>query len=448
MTKQIAGPIAFVLGGGGVRGGYQAGMIRALLERGVRPDLVVGTSVGAIQGALLAADPTPAVAARMGEFWHQALRRGVLRPGAVRAVRSLRTGQLALGSGEPLRQLLVEYLGDGCFEELAVPLQTCAASIERATARYFQHGPLIPAVMASCAMPGLLPAYRIGDEHFVDGGVVEEVPIARAVGLGARTVLVLRAERPERRARRERRLRVPRWPWQVDRMSFELSRRHHLGVELERRPEGVSVHEVDAGFLAALDESRVTVTAVRISAFAAGKFDRFFDLCDQNRDDAVAETDLLALGARIAEACGARAGSLGHQRLEEAFTAFWLRLRAAAGLEEIEAKSLRREDFRRSLARLSENRAAYDQNVHPLIASLTAAADENADEVLSPAEVSSLLRALGVAEGDADRFVLLLDTYNNGELTLEELDEAFCHFFTDAEPGPVGNLILGGGPAG
>ena len=435
MTKETSGPIAFVLAT------YQVGRVRALLEHGVRPDLVVGTSLGAIQAALLAADPTPGVAIRMQEFRREAARRRVLRAGPVDALRSLRTGRFARGSAEPLHRLLDEFLGrDSRFEELAVPLQTCAASIERATARYFSRGPLVPALLASCAIPGLFPAYRIGDEHYVDGAVVEAAAISRAVDLGARTVLVVRQ-------RRERVLRPPRWPWQIGRTSFEISRRRYLAAELGRQPEGVGVHLVDGDFLARLAANPVT-RAPEISAFRTGKFDRFFDLCDQNRDQAVAETDLLALGARIAEATGARGGSLGHQRLEEAFSAFWLRLRAAAGLEEIEAKSLRREDFRQALARLAADRAGYEENVAPLIGSLMAAADENGDEVLSPAEISTLLRALGVAEADADRFVLLLDTYNNGELALDELGEAFRQYFTAADPGPVGNAILGGAPVG
>ncbi|HET9170640.1 MAG TPA: patatin-like phospholipase family protein [Actinospica sp.] len=435
MTKETSGPIAFVLAT------YQVGRVHALLELGVRPDLVVGTSLGAIQAALLAAEPTADGTARMREFRREAARRRVLRTGPVGALRSLRTGQFARGSAEPLRRLLGEFLGaDSRFEEMAVPLQICAASIERATARYFARGPLIPALMASCAIPGLFPAYRIGDEHYVDGGVVEAAAISRAVDLGARTVLVVRQ-------RRERALKPPRWPWQIGRTSYEISRRRHLAGELGRPPEGVGVHLVDAAFLGRLGQSPVTA-AREISAYLGGKFDRFFDLCDRNRDEAVAETDLLALGARIAEATGARSGSLGHQRLEEAFAGFWLRLRSAAGLEEIEAKSLRREDFRHALARITADRPAYDEQVAPLIGSLLAAADENGDEVLSPAEISTLLRALGVAEADADRFVLLLDVYNNGELSLEELGEAFRQYFTAEEPGPVGNAILGGAPVG
>lgn len=438
MTKELPGPIAFVLGGG-VRGrhAYQAGMVRALLERGIRPDLVVGTSGGAVHGALLAADPTPGVSARMAQFWREAGNRGVARPDPRGALSSLRRGRFALGSAEPLRRLLAEFLGeDSTFEDLPVPLHTCAASIERAAARYFEYGPLIPAVLASCATPGLFPPYRIGDEYYVDGGVVESTPVSRALSLGAQTVFVLRPEG------RETALRAPRWPWEIGRVSFEIARRHHLETALRTRPEGVAVHVVDAACLRELDE-RGTAVPVEPTAFVAAKLDRFFDLCDQNRDEAVAETDLLALGGRIAETFGARTGSLVHQRLEQAFADFWTRIRGAAGLADSGAKELRREEFRSALARLAADRVAYDEHVLPLIGSLLAAADDNGDRELSPAEVGSLLRALGVADGDVQMFVLRLDADHDGAIPLDALAEAFRAFFTDQDPAAVGNAILG-----
>jgi predicted acylesterase/phospholipase RssA len=439
VTKELAGPIAFVLGGG-VRGGhaYQAKMVRALLEREIRPDLIVGTSGGAIQGAMLAADPTPGVAAQMAEFWHEAANRGVARPDPRGALRSLRQRRFALSSAEPLRRLLAEFLGtDSRFEDLPIPLHTCAASIERAAARYFEYGPLIPAVLASCATPGLFPPYQIGEEHFVDGGVVESAPISRALSLGAQTVFVLRPEQ------REPALRPPRWPWEISQVSSEIARRHHLATMLDAHAEGIAVHLVDADCLRGLDE-HVPTLPVELTPFVATKLDRFFDLCDQNRDDAVAETDLLALGARIAEAFGARTGSLVHQRLEQAFADFWTRIRAAAGQAETAAKSLRREEFRPALARLTTDRAAYDEHVYPLIETLLTAADDNADHKLSPAELASLLHALGVAEGDVHMFLLRLDTaHDDDAIALDDLNEAFCAFFTSQESGAVGNAILG-----
>ena len=94
--------------------------------------------------------------------------------------------------------MLERSLGaDTRFEDLAVPLRVVAASIERAAEHVFDSGPLIPAVLASASVPGLLPATRIGDEHFIDGGVVNSIPIDQALAAGARTVFVLQVGRIE-----------------------------------------------------------------------------------------------------------------------------------------------------------------------------------------------------------------------------------------------------------
>ena len=65
----VDGPIAYVLGGGGVLGAIEVGMVRALLRAGFRPDMVVGTSIGAFNGAAVAADPTERVVGRLTELW-------------------------------------------------------------------------------------------------------------------------------------------------------------------------------------------------------------------------------------------------------------------------------------------------------------------------------------------------------------------------------------------
>src|SRR5688500_5009387 len=124
---------AFVLGGGGVLGAAEVGMLRALFEAGITPDLVVGTSVGALNGSLVAAHPEPAVVDRLMGLWESAASgREVYGDRAVRQVsRVMRTGT-HLYSSDPLRRRLKDELGDLTFDELAVPFQCCAASIERA----------------------------------------------------------------------------------------------------------------------------------------------------------------------------------------------------------------------------------------------------------------------------------------------------------------------------
>lgn len=106
-----AAPTAFVLGGGGVLGAAEVGMLRALLEAGVQPDLVVGTSVGALNGAFLAAEPTVEATVRLAELWSSLAGSGGVFSGSVvaRAATAVRSGTHLHGRG-PLRALLTEHL--------------------------------------------------------------------------------------------------------------------------------------------------------------------------------------------------------------------------------------------------------------------------------------------------------------------------------------------------
>lgn len=233
---------AFVLGGGGVLGAAEVGMLRALLEAGVQPDLVVGTSIGALNGAFLAADPTVAATARLAELWGELAGSDGVFSGSVvaRAATAVRSGTHLHGRG-PLRSLLARHLPVENIEDLAVPFQCVAASIERAAEHWFTEGSLSDAVMASCAVPGLLAPVRVGDEHFLDGGLVNSVPVSRAVELGARTVYVLQVGRVERP------LTPPKLPWQVALVAFEVARRHRFAADMATLPGDVTVHVLPTG---------------------------------------------------------------------------------------------------------------------------------------------------------------------------------------------------------
>lgn len=233
---------AFVLGGGGVLGAVEVGMLRALLERGITPDLVLGTSVGALNGAMVARQPDLSVVEQLTELWQGA---GTVGP-EVYGDRPLRTVRRAVATGthlwssKPLKQALLEELGDLTFEELPVRFQVCAASIERAAEHWFDSGSVVDAVVASAAVPGLLPPAQVGDEHFLDGGIVNSIPLGRAVQLGATRVFVLQVGRIDRP------LSVPKRPWEVARVSFEIARRHRFNRELEELPPGVRAYVLPA----------------------------------------------------------------------------------------------------------------------------------------------------------------------------------------------------------
>ena len=231
---------AFVLGGGGLLGAHEVGMLQALSEAGIRPDLIVGTSIGAINGALVAADP-PGAAARLRQMWEgDELRLAFSERLWSRGVRLLRSGT-HLHSLEPLSGLLASVLPGDDFADLKLPFQCVAASIENATARWFTSGPVVPAVMASCAVPGLLPPVEIDGGHYFDGGLVDSIPVGRAVALGATTVYVLQVGRIESP------LSVPTRPWQVGLVAFEIARRHRFHEDMSSLPEDVTVHVLPTG---------------------------------------------------------------------------------------------------------------------------------------------------------------------------------------------------------
>lgn len=233
--------MAFVLGGGGILGASEVGMLRALLTAGIRPDLVVGTSVGAINGAVLSADPTIAGVDRLAAIWAQVAEDGVFTESWWTLARRVARFDTHLNSADSLQALLDAELHDARIEELAVRFECVAAQIETASARWFDEGPVVDAVLASCAVPGLLPAKEVDGAHYLDGGLVHSIPVARAVEHGARTVYVLQVGRIEHA------LTPPKRAWEVGVVAFEISRRYRFNEEISRIPAGVEVHLLPTG---------------------------------------------------------------------------------------------------------------------------------------------------------------------------------------------------------
>lgn len=234
--------VGFVLGGGGVRGAVQVGMLRALLEAGVRPDLIVGTSIGAINGAAVAHDPTPDVVGELAAVWASPAAAAVYGDSWARQLRRLAQSHTHLQSPAPLRAVIEGMIGAGTtFADLQVPLAVAAACIETAGERWFDDGPVVPAVLASASVPGILPPTQIGDQHFVDGGIVNSIPLGEAVRRGATQIYVLQVGRIEEPLITPSNLRG------VARTSFEIARRHRFVREIGEVPGGVTVHVLPSG---------------------------------------------------------------------------------------------------------------------------------------------------------------------------------------------------------
>jgi NTE family protein len=233
--------VAFVLGGGGILGAHEVGMLRALAESSIDADVILGTSVGAINGALFAADPTVVGVERLSEMWADSNFAELSTGSVLRRVATLARTGTHLQSLTEVRARLAEALPVRRVEELELPFQCVAASIERAAEHWFEDGDLADVVLASCAVPGILPPVKIGDEHFIDGGIVNSIPVARAVALGATTIYVLQV------GRLEKPLAPPRWPWEVGLVAFEVARRHRFASDLTSLPDGIRLHVLPTG---------------------------------------------------------------------------------------------------------------------------------------------------------------------------------------------------------
>lgn len=232
---------AFVLGGGGILGSAEVGMLRALLERPVVPDLIIGTSIGALNGVAVAAKPDLSAVATLSESWNRLQIRDVFSNSVAGQVRNLVRHGTYLHDSAALGRLVSRVAGSRRIEDLPVRFECVAACIEDASAHWFAEGPAVEAVLASCAVPGLLPPVRIGDRHYLDGGLVASVPVGRAVELGATRVFVLQV------GRLEQELAPPTRPWEVALVAFEIARRHQFADDLARIPPGVEVHVLPTG---------------------------------------------------------------------------------------------------------------------------------------------------------------------------------------------------------
>ena len=181
---------AFVLAGGGSIGAVQVGMLRELLAHGVKPDLVVGSSVGAINGAYLAGAPSMEGVRKLEAIWRNLRRRDVF-PITWRSMMGAITHSSSLVDPRGLRQLLETHLPYRDLERASIPLHVVATDILGGALVKLSSGPAVDAVLASCAIPGAFPPVRLGEHHLVDGAVASNTPIRVALELGASRLLVL-----------------------------------------------------------------------------------------------------------------------------------------------------------------------------------------------------------------------------------------------------------------
>lgn len=184
--------VGFVLSGGGSLGAIQAGMLRALYERGIAADVIVGTSVGAINGAYIASRPqAPETADGLAEIWRGVHRSEVFPFNPATALVGLAGRRnYAVPSG-PLRRLIDSQLDFGRLEEAPIPLHVVAVDLFSGHERRLSEGPALEAILASAAIPGVFEPVEWEDTELIDGGVANNTPISHALELGCDRIYVL-----------------------------------------------------------------------------------------------------------------------------------------------------------------------------------------------------------------------------------------------------------------
>jgi NTE family protein len=219
---------AFVLSGGGNQGVSQVGMLRALLERGIRPDVVVGTSAGALNGAAVAYAPN------LTGVWEQLRAEHVFPGGKIQRAWQVVKRGTHLFDHTGLAALIHHSSPARSFSDLEIPLRVIAADLDTGEEVVLLRGPLKPALLASAALPGVFPIVNHDGRRLVDGGVVNSVPLWHALSGPVDRVFVLNVSGAPAD-------KIERSPLDVVMTSFMHARNQRFELELRHAPPNVEI---------------------------------------------------------------------------------------------------------------------------------------------------------------------------------------------------------------
>lgn len=189
LAESLPRPLALVLGGGASLGAIEVGHLLALSAEGIYPDLVVGASVGSLNGMFVAADPLSA-ARTLQDLWRSVRRHDIFPLHPLQAAEAVLGRQPSLIDSGGLAAFVGRHQPADRIENLALPFHAVATDELAGRAKVLSAGDLRVAVMASAAIPGIYPPVVIDGVRLVDGGVVANVPIGVAFDVGARSVIV------------------------------------------------------------------------------------------------------------------------------------------------------------------------------------------------------------------------------------------------------------------
>ena len=176
-----AAPIGLALGGGVARGWAHIGAIRALLEAGIKPDIITGTSIGAVVGGAYLSGKLDVL-----EGWARKLNRRRMM-----GYMDVRWGGSGFMRGERLARVLNHYMGDVRIDELDRKFIAVACDLRTGYEVWLQKGPIVPAIRASYALPGAFEPVKIDNRYMIDGALVNPVPVSACRALGAHMVIAV-----------------------------------------------------------------------------------------------------------------------------------------------------------------------------------------------------------------------------------------------------------------
>lgn len=236
--------VAFVLSGGGNLGAVQVGMLRALADAGIVPDLIVGCSVGAINGAAFAAEPDQRAVERLDRIWGRIADGDPDLMPASRfvhpTVQMARRGE-SIHDQARLEELLDEELKAKSFRQLQIPFSCVATDVDSAEEVWFDQGRVVPALLASAALPAVYPSRFFAGRNLIDGGVLREIHVHRAVELGATELYVLHVGHLDERPTEIQR------PFDSAVRAYWTARRYRFTDDMRRVPPHCVVHRMPAG---------------------------------------------------------------------------------------------------------------------------------------------------------------------------------------------------------
>ena len=191
LSAQVNKTTGFVFAGGGSLGAVQVGILKALSQAGIKPDMLVGASVGALNAAYFGGNPTVQGAELLEKIWLELIHSEILKPKLMHTILALTPFEASFLDSNILKSLIQKQIQYENLEEALVPVHIVATDAFDGAEVVISKGNVVTALMASTAVPGVFPPVTVGKQILIDGGVTNNTPISAAIFKGAELIVIL-----------------------------------------------------------------------------------------------------------------------------------------------------------------------------------------------------------------------------------------------------------------